>query len=200
MIKIISFDLQGTITNADYSDEFWLEILPQEYSKKYGVALKEAKNKLKEIFNKYGKYDYRYYSVKYWEKKLNFNFIDLMKTKKKKLVIEKELLSLAKKYPSILLTTTTFDFINLELENNKKIFKKIYSSLDTFNIAGKTKEVYELIAKDLGINTNEILHIGDSFEMDCVNAKEAGCKYYHLDKFGDINAVINDIIETFRRE
>jgi haloacid dehalogenase superfamily, subfamily IA, variant 1 with third motif having Dx(3-4)D or Dx(3-4)E len=193
MIKIVSFDLQGTITNASYSDEFWLELLPKQYSIKNNISLIESKKMLKDLFGSYGKYDSRYYSVKYWEKELNFNFSDIMKEKEVPLVIENELLNLASKYPSIIVTTTTSEFIDLELGQNKNIFKKLYSSLDTFNIAGKTKEVYELVLKDLNITSFEILHIGDNLEMDCENALSAGIKCYHFDPDKDIKLVIKEI-------
>lgn len=192
--------MQGTITNSSFSDEFWLELLPQEYSKKYNISLESAKKQMKKMFNSYGKYDYRYYSVKYWENELNFNFKELIENKKVQLVVESELINLARKYPSIVITTTTSEFIDLELSNKEKIFKRIYSSIDTFGIAGKTKEVYERAGQDQNINPNEILHVGDNYEMDYENAIAAGYRSYYFDKNKDIKIIINEIEKMVMEE
>ena len=59
--KVISFDMQGTLTDSSFSDEFWMETLPSLYSKSKNVSLKEAKKILKEKFKDYGVYDYRWF-------------------------------------------------------------------------------------------------------------------------------------------
>ena len=37
MIKYISLDLQGTLSDSKFSDNFWLEIIPQKYSEKFNI-------------------------------------------------------------------------------------------------------------------------------------------------------------------
>ncbi len=182
--KIISFDMQETLTDSSFSDEFWMETLPYLYSKSKSISLDESKAILKEKFSKYGKYDYRYYSVKYWieELDLKMDFSDIVKMIKNKPLFYKDvkelLKSLKDKVKLIIISTTTYEFIDCELGEHKQYFDKIYSSLDDFDIAGKTKEVYEKVAKENNVLPSEILHIGDSKEMDVENADKAGCDVF----------------------
>lgn len=56
MIKYLSLDLQGTLSDSKFSDYFWLEILPRKYSEFFKVSVDEAKCILKEKFKEYGVY------------------------------------------------------------------------------------------------------------------------------------------------
>lgn len=188
VIKIISFDLQGTLSDVKFSDTFWFKTLPKLYAKKNKISLLNAKNVLKKRFIEYGKYDYRYYSVDYWMKELNLNmaFSQIKKLIGISPVFYKEgkdlISKLSKKYDLIIISSTTSDFINCELGKNKVYFKHIYSSIDDFGISGKPKKLYLKIAKELKVKPAEILHIGDSKEMDIINSKAAGYTTFFFDK------------------
>ena len=73
MIKYISLDLQGTLSDSKFSDNFWIETIPQKYSEKFNIDLQEAKKILKEKFKKYGIYNILYYDDKYWSEYLEFD-------------------------------------------------------------------------------------------------------------------------------
>lgn len=184
--KVISFDLQGTLSSAKFSDEFWLEVLPKLYSKSKGIDIDCARGELKEKFMGWGKYDYRYYSLKYWLKELGvgMSFEEIVcRMKNEPLFFDSfvELLKdLSKKYKLIIISTTTHEFIEVELGGFAKYFFRVYSTLDDLDIAGKPKEVFLNVANELGVLPSEILHVGDNYEMDVKNAKEAGCEGLHL--------------------
>ena len=94
--------------------------------------------------------------------------------------------------PKIIVSTTTELFINYELEEKVKEFEKIYSCVDYFKIGGKTKEVYENIAKELNVKPSEILHIGDNYCMDIENAKKAGVNVILYDD--NVDSLIYNIV------
>ena len=73
MIKYISLDLQGTLSNSKFSDNFWLEIIPQKYAEKFNLSVDDAKQILKQKFKEYGVYNILYYDDKYWSEYLNFD-------------------------------------------------------------------------------------------------------------------------------
>lgn len=197
--KVISFDMQGTITDLSFADEFWFETLPLLYSQSKKVSLEEAKQILKEKFKEYGAYDFRYYSVNYWLKELSLdlNFKDIKKLIKTKPHFYEDSLELIKelseKVKLIIISSTTRDFINTELGEYKKYFDKTYSSIDDFNIAGKPQELYEKIAEILNIKLSEIIHIGDSKEMDIENSKKAGLNTFFFDKTKPRNELIQEL-------
>lgn len=186
--QVISFDLQGTLSDSAFSDEFWLETLPRLYAKSKRVTVKKAKKELKAMFQKWGKYDYRYYSLEYWLKELGLviNFNEIIALMNSKPCFFRETIPLLKKLKQkvklILVSTTTKEFIDAELGARKKHFTHIFSSLDDFNIAGKPTEIYVKIAEQLKVAGSKILHIGDCQEMDIENAQKAGWQTFFFDK------------------
>lgn len=176
MIKYISLDLQGTLSNSKFSDNFWLEIIPQKYAEKFKITIEEAKQVLKQKFKEYSVYNILYYDDKYWAQYLNFDIKQELDQSLIRPSINKEIYEYFDKInlPKIIISTTTDLFINYELKEKVKDFEKIYSCVDYFKIGGKTKEAYQKVAKELNVNPEEILHIGDNSLMDVENAKKAG--------------------------
>ncbi|MFH1638357.1 MAG: HAD family hydrolase [Candidatus Woesearchaeota archaeon] len=203
---IISFDLQGTLSDSAFSDEFWLEILPKLYSKSKGIRLDEAKGELKERFKTYEKYDYRYYSFNYWmnELRLGLSFDEALSMISHKPHffddIRRLLEEIKGKARLIIISSTTKEFIEAELYGNRIYFDAVYSSIDDFGIAGKPKELYEEISKIYGVSPSRILHIGDCKEMDVKNAKMAGLEAFYLDKKLPRKEVIEKLREVIFKE
>ena len=61
MIKILSLDMQGTLTDSAFSDYFWIELLPQKFSEKFNCSIESAKQIISDKFSKMGKYNIKYY-------------------------------------------------------------------------------------------------------------------------------------------
>ncbi len=183
MIKYISLDLQGTLSDSKFSDYFWLEIIPQKYSEKFEVTIEQSKQILKQKFKEYGVYNILYYDDKYWSECLSFDTKSELDKSKIRPNINKALYEYLNKIdlPKIIVSTTTNLFINYELKEKVNDFEKIYSCIDYFKIGGKTKEIYQKIANELKVKPSEILHIGDNYIMDVENAKKA-----------DVNAILFD--------
>ena len=133
---IIAFDLQGTLSDSAFSDEFWMETLPLLYSKHNKLSLAQAKEELKAKFKEYGKYDYRYYSVDYWLKELNLElkFNEICKLIKSKPHFYEDSLELIKEFNKeatlMILSSTTTDFIKTELGKNKRYFNRFRNSFN----------------------------------------------------------------------
>ena len=47
MIKYLSLDLQGTLSDSKFSDNYWLEILPKKYSEYFKISINELCGKTK---------------------------------------------------------------------------------------------------------------------------------------------------------
>lgn len=176
MIKYLSLDLQGTLSESNFSDHYWLELIPKKYSEYFNIPVEEAKKILKRKFKEYGVYNILYYDDSYWSNYLKFDTVQELAKSNIKPELNEELYYFIRKInlPKIIISTTTNLFINLELGDKASIFNRIYSCVDYFKIGGKTKEVYEKICKELKVEPSEILHIGDNKLMDIYNAKEAG--------------------------
>lgn len=193
MIKILSLDLQGTLSDSKFSDYFWLELLPKKYAQKFNLSIQEAKDILKQKFKEYGVYNILYYDDKYWSDYLDFNTLEEIRNFEVQPHIDNNLYNLIQKIniPKIIISTTTNLFIEYELKENIKDFNKIYSCVDTFNTGGKTAEVFKKVCEELKVKPNEILHIGDNKTMDVDNAIEVGVNAIIYD--GDIDKLKNEI-------
>lgn len=193
MVKCVSFDLQGTITKAEFCDCLWLEVLPRIYALKKGITENEAKKAIKEIYGENEIYNLKYYDDSYWTKMLNFDAIEELNKIGKEPEIDDNFIQFINtlKTEKIIISTTTNLFINAELKENVKYFDKIYSCVDYFKIGGKTPEVYLKVAKELNIMPNEMLHIGDNYIMDVENAKKAGVNAIQYK--GNTEKTINEI-------
>ncbi len=193
MIKVLSLDLQGTLSSSDFSDYFWLELLPIKYKEKYNLTLEESKTVLKNKFREYGVYNRLYYDDAYWANILEFNTLEELDKFSIRPKINSELYSLIKEIdiPVIILSTTTDLFINYELSTIDDVFYKKYSCIDYFQVGGKTSDVFNKVCEELKINNDELLHVGDSKVMDIENAKLAGVQTVFYE--GDMQKTIEDI-------
>lgn len=80
-------------------------------------------------------------------------------------------------------------------KNGYENFKKLYLS----SIHNKTKsssELFSVVAKDLGCETSEILHIGDNYNADVISATKAGVEGVYYPKALDIFENRIDKIKT----
>lgn len=193
MIKVLSLDLQGTLSDSKFSDYFWLELLPKKYSEKFNLSIEEAKEILKSKFKEYGVYNILYYDDKYWANYLNFNTLEELKKFQVQPKLDKRLYALISNInlPKIIISTTTDLFIEYELEKNIRDFDKVYSCVDYFNVGGKTANIFKKVCEELNVLPNEVLHIGDSKTMDVENALEAGVNAILYD--GNIDELENKL-------
>jgi FMN phosphatase YigB (HAD superfamily) len=186
--QLISFDLQGTLSDSAFSDEFWLELLPRLYSEKRGLDIADARAELKSQFTAMGKYHKLYYCPRSWIKELcpEKSFAEVIaRLSHAPLLFEDSLMlvqELAKTVPLIILSTTTHDFIDVELSKGRDCFCGVYSTLDDFHTAGKTSDVFKSVASRHEVSGENVLHVGDCPEMDIANAKAAGWNTFFFDK------------------
>jgi len=71
--KVVSFDLDGTLTDSSFVDSVWLEGIPRLYSIKKGVSFDDAGKAVKREYDKVGKEKLRWYDLHYWIKKFDLN-------------------------------------------------------------------------------------------------------------------------------
>ena len=107
----------------------------------------------------------------------------------------KELFDLAKYLgKKVIITSDMYlpeDVIKVILRNNG------YDGYDKFylsNVVGLTKatsNLFKYLVKDLNIDANQILHIGDNYHSDVQQAKSKGLQSYHLPK--PVSLLMNEV-------
>jgi HAD superfamily hydrolase (TIGR01549 family) len=185
-IKIISFDVEGTLVTTDFSYAIWFEAIPERYAEKYGLTLDQAKKLVREEYEKIGDQRAEWYDIKYWFAKMDLgDYKPVMEQHHHRVSYfpeVKEVFShLKNKYKIIASSGSAREFLDHLLRDIEPCFHKIYSSTSDYK-QPKTNEFYLEICKNLGVAPEEILHIGDNWEFDCISASEIGIKTVFLDR------------------
>ncbi|MBI2056180.1 MAG: HAD family hydrolase [Candidatus Sungbacteria bacterium] len=201
----VSFDLQGTLTDIRFSNDFWHEVLPRVYAKRKGITFRRAKKEILEKTKLYSRYDWRYYSVAYWISDLNLHHTErsLIKKISRPSHFADYLVPLLKEIAKqnimlLIISSAPRIFIDAELGNKKRLFNHIFSTVDDFRIGGKTPDLYEKICKKLKVSPTDMLHIGDDKKMDVQNARKSGIKAYYFDRARASEIVLRDIRRLIR--
>jgi len=190
MLKIISFDLDGTLVKSSYADKVWLEGLPKLYSKEKNISLDKAKEYIFNLYDKVGKNNKEWYDIEWWFEKFNLKkpWKDLLYNYKNHIDLYPEVVkileNIKEKFDLIIISNAKKEFIDIQLKetNIKPFFKFVFSSLSDFDLVKKTPDVYNQILNILNIKSSEIMHIGDNFEFDYISPIKIGINSVYLDR------------------
>ncbi len=189
-VKVISFDLDGTLVEQEYSEWVWGVGIPQLLAERRGISFDKAKEVAEEEYGKVGDGSLEWYDIKYW-----FNFFQLngswksllnryshtIKAYPEVLMVLRELSS---RYTAIIISNAAREFIDIELERAELggYFSRIFSATSDFGETKKTAGFYRRICKLLGVSPLEMVHVGDHWEFDYVVPKGLGIRAFHVDR------------------
>ncbi len=190
MIKIISFDADGTLVDRQFMDAFWNVGVPEEYAREKGIGFAEAKKRVERMYNEVGERDLRWYTPEYWFELLGLKVTPkgLMESYKESLVVypevEEVLARLGRRYPLIVISNAPREILSFELLELEVHFANVFSATTDFKQVRKTVEFYEGICKILGVAPRELVHVGDHWDFDYAIPKKLGIRSYFLDRSG----------------
>jgi putative hydrolase of the HAD superfamily len=207
MIKVISFDVDGTLVDHGFVDLVWNDGMPRLYSEQTGMPLEEAKEYLRERYDEIGEGDIRWYLPDYWFEDLNLRGRpeELIRQYSHEVRIfpeVKEVLEgLSKRFDLIACTNASREFLDVSLDDLYKYFQYTFSSTTDFGLVRKTPEFYEYICEILEIKPQEMVHVGDHERFDYLVPKEFGIRAFYLDRSGKRKGdfVIKDLRELLER-
>lgn len=185
---VISFDMDGTLTDKRFVDIIWEVGLPRLYSEKYGVGLDDAVSLFKREYDRIGNGDIRWYDINYWldrfklgiePKKLFGMYKDVIKIFPDALEVLEELKD---KYTLVLSTNATIDLVDVQLEDVKDLFDYIFSSTSHFKMVKKNPEFYLNVLKKISTKPDNFYHVGDNYLFDYKTPKMLGIKAFLLDR------------------
>lgn len=206
MIKVISFDVDGTLVDSSFADRVWLEGVPALYARKYGTDLETAQRILMKEYEKVGQDDLRWYELRYW-----FDYFELEGTPRTFLQHYKDEIKiyeevpevlgrLSKKYRLIVASNAHRDFLSLTLPRIEVYFDHIFSVTSDFRLARKYEEFYLKILRQLQVSPGELVHVGDELRFDYEVPLQVGINALFLDRKGgkglkDLREVEEKIVE-----
>ena len=203
MLKVVSFDVVGTLLDSSFEDYIWNTTIPQLYARKRGINFEEAKELALREYNNIGNKDIRWYLPSYWFKYFNLDEdpIGVFRSQTNKVKFYPETQSVVKKlgqkYELIIVSGTTREIIEIMIEKVRHYFKHIFSPISDRNEIKKKPQMYEMICKTIETEPNKIAHVGDDWYSDFISPRKIGIKSFHLDRTGKKSGkfVIRDLNE-----
>jgi putative hydrolase of the HAD superfamily len=207
-MKVISFDLDGTLVTDEFSQIVWHKGIPELYAEKYGCGFDEARKFIFQEYEKVGDKAIEWYYIRYWLKffglannweKLFGKFKDRIKLYPE---VQEVLSTLKQSYKLIITSNAAREFLDIEIKesNISSYFAHIFSATSDFKEVKKTEQFYLKICKLLNVNHNQMIHVGDHFEFDYLVPQQLGINSFYLDREGERKgpSIVNNLKEFMK--
>ena len=193
MPKYISFDMDGTLIDPEFTEWVWGQGIPALYGGKVGLPFETAKAFVIKEYQKVGEGAVEWYDIKYWFRlfQLEQSWKDLMKEFVDKIKVYPDvnhiLDRLKERFPLVLTSNAGREFIEIEMEASglDKYFDQIFSATSDFRVVKKTGEFYQRVCHILNVDPTEIIHVGDHYDFDYLVPRRLGIQAYYLDRSGE---------------
>ena len=202
-IKVVSFDMEGTLVDHTFSNLIWEADMPRLYAEEHGVGLDEAKKMVLSEYTKVGDQRAEWYDVGYWFSRLGLpgDWRDLLRIRGNTCTPYVEakgvLRRLGRRYVLVVTSNTIREFLEVQLRCLDTPFARVFSAPSDFNDVKKSPEFYSRVCRELGVEPADVAHVGDHLVYDYEAARALGMRAYHLDRSGkSIGAnVVRDLVE-----
>lgn len=204
-LKIISFDMNGTLTEDRFIELVWRESLPRLYAQVKNIPFEQASKYVFQEYDKIGEERVEWYDIKYWFRLfgLGAGWRKLLESCQHVVKPFPEvtcvLEALSRDYTLVVTTNATTEFADIELgaAGIKGYFSRIFSSTSDFGEVKKTPETYLKICQILKIQPEEMAHVGDHRHFDFITPQELGIRAFYLDRKGEEkgDSIVRDLDE-----
>jgi len=189
----ISFDMDGTLIDQEFTDWVWGQGIPALYGGKAGLPFETAKAFVVKEYQKVGEGAVEWYDIKYWFRlfQLEQSWKDLMKQFVDRIKVYPDVNNildrLRERFPLVLASNAGREFIEIEMEATglDRYFSRIFSATSDFRVVKKTAEFYHRVCDILMTDPQEIVHVGDHYDFDYVVPRSLGIQAFYLDRSGE---------------
>ena len=189
-MKLISFDLDGTLTTPEFVDSVWRVGIPRLYADKNSISIAEAERIISHAYDVMGDDDLKWYDLPFWIDylKLEVSAEQLISQFKGMIALFPDALPtlsfLKEQHPLIIISNANRMFLDLEVETTGigVFFQRIFSATSDFGRVKREEEIYQRVSNLMGVSPSEILHVGDHREFDCEAPQRIGIRAYYLDR------------------
>ena len=189
-MKHISFDMEGTLIDHGYSEHIWGTDIPRLYAEKHGVDLEEARRRGFHEYDQGGDARPEWYDVGYWFRRLGLpgDWMELPERRRGLIRVYPDakiaLEALVSESLLVVSSNTIREFLKIQVEEVGDYFTHVFSAPSDYQSVKKDQVFYERIIGVLGIEPNEMIHVGDHYTYDYLAAQSIGVEAYHLDRTG----------------
>jgi HAD superfamily hydrolase (TIGR01549 family) len=190
-IKVISFDVEGTMVTTEFSAAIWFELIPQRYAKRHALNFDEAAKKIRQEYESVGDQRLEWYDVQYWFTRFDLGQADIAMEELQGRVNHypetREVLNrLVKGYKLSVASGSPRPFLKHLLRDIEHNFSNVFSSTSDFRQV-KTADFYEEMCLRLGVEPRQVVHIGDNRQFDFLEPAAVGINAFYLDREGKSN-------------
>jgi HAD superfamily hydrolase (TIGR01549 family) len=203
--EILSFDLDGTLVEHDFSTVVWREAIPALVAQQRGLPVEEAKQWVFRHYDEVGEGSLAWYDLSYWYERFGIeeDWRETLRRHRPLIRLFSEvrpvLEFLRANHRLLLLSNASRPFIQAEMEEGglNGIFERVISATSDFCEVKKTREFYLRVCRVVGLDPSKLLHVGDHWEFDYLAPREAGIRAYFLDRAGQKDGpdVVRDLKE-----
>ena len=185
-IKVVSFDVEGTLVTPDFSYAIWFEAIPRHFADRKGTGFEEARRAVEEEYRKVGDQRLEWYDIQYWFDKLDLGIPDpVMEGCQSRVCyypeVREVLSSLSGIYKLTVASGSAREFLRYLLRDIEPYFARVFSSVSDYRRL-KTPEFYRKMCAVLGVEPTQVVHVGDNWQFDCVAPGEVGIHAFYLDR------------------
>jgi HAD superfamily hydrolase (TIGR01549 family) len=202
-IELISFDAEGTLVTPDFSETIWHQAIPALYARKQGLDFAQAKRCIVDEYSRVGDQRLEWYDIEYW-----FSYLGLGPSKP---VIQncmckisyypeitEVLSSLASEYRLIVASGTPLELLHLLLRDIEPYFARVFSAVSHYKQL-KSPDFYLRICEEMDVKPSQVIHVGDNWQFDFLNARQAGINAFYIDRSGGKHREsLNDLMQLKR--
>jgi putative hydrolase of the HAD superfamily len=191
-MKLISFDLDGTLTTPEFVDAVWRIGIPEQYAKQRAVSLEKAQEGIFQLYATMGDHDLNWYDLPFWIDylKLSISAGQLLAQYQHMISLFSDVLPalsfLNECYDLIIISNANRIFLDLEVSATGigSFFKQIFSATSDFGRVKREEEIYQKVCDVIGVPISAIIHVGDHREFDFNAPQRVGMPAYFLDRSG----------------
>ena len=187
-IRVVSFDLEGTLVKPTFSQLVWETEIPKLYAEEEGVSFEEAQEYVRAEYLKVGEERREWYDIKYWFRhfKLNSDWRELLEAHKDAVAVYPEVLdvleALEGEYTLIVITNTSREFISYLVKPVERYLDQVFSATSDFNSVKKDPQLYREICGRLRVKPVQVAHVGDHYVFDFKVPRVIGIFAFYLDR------------------
>ena len=189
--EIISFDMDGTLTEMSFVNSLWLRGVPELYAQKNKIPFEEAQKRVKHEYDKVGRDKLEWYDLSYWLKEFEIDAApeQILESFANKIRVFEEVPKLLAKlknkgYRLIIVTNARREFVNLEMKQTgiQSYFENIFSSPSDFKLTKNGTTIYEKVCTTCQVSPTNMIHVGDDPDFDFEVPKRIGIRAFLLDR------------------
>ena len=189
--RVISFDMDGTLTDLSFVDSVWLEGIPKLFAHNNQISLEEARKRVKSEYDRVGNEKLEWYDLNFWLDKFSIDVSpqQVLKSFREKIRVFQDVPTVLENlknrgYRLIVITNARREFVDIEMRQTgiQGYFERIFSSPSDFRLTKNATRVYENVCNACEISPCEMIHVGDAQDFDFIVPKKLGINVFLLDR------------------